>query len=62
MFVLDDYCILMEVTEFHPMWVAINILLCTFRKLSFLLAAVVCKSSTSGVANGVTLGYVGTGA
>lgn len=60
MFVLGDYCILMEVAEFPPMWIAINSLFYIFRKFSFLLVAVVCKSNTSDVANNVTLGYPDT--
>lgn len=60
MFVLGDYCSLMEVTEFPPMWIAINSLFCIFRKFSFLLVGVVCKSNTSAVVNNVTLGYPDT--
>lgn len=60
MFVSDDYCSLMEVTEFPPMWIAINSLFYIFRKFSFLLVGVVCKSNTSAVVNNVTLGYPDT--
>lgn len=57
---LGDYCSLMEVTEFPPMWIAINSLFCIFRKFLFLLVGVVCKSNTNAVVNNVTLGFPDT--